>query len=99
MTHDRQQLPVADFEGLPPGPMGSGSVYSTVFKLRKKFDEVGEKCGAQRRDGGGFRDPGLRPAVNESEKGTVGGVQIDIFAAGAGQHRRKLGVGEGAEQA
>ncbi len=67
-----------------PGPMEKGM--------------IGRQQGGQGGNGGALRHPGLGPSVDESEKRAVGGIQINVFAAGFRQHGGKLGVGQRSEQ-
>ena len=70
----------------------------TRCRAWEKIRQISEKAGAQSGNRRALRDPGLRPAVDESKQWAIGGVKVHIFAAGFGQRGRKFGVGEGAEQ-
>ncbi len=49
-------------------------------------------------DGGGLGDGKPGPHVEEGGGVAVGAAQVDVFAAGVGQHGAEFGVGHGAEE-
>ncbi len=72
--------------------------------VRRKEVECGEELQGAREsdgdggDGGGLGDGEPGPHIKEGGCVTVGSAEVDIFAAGVGEHGAEFGVGHGAEE-
>ncbi len=70
---------------------------SSQWKAGKKLQRASEADG-DGGDGGGLGYGKPRPHIEEGGCVAVGSADVDIFAAGIGQHGTELGIGHGAEE-